>query len=117
MSDLDAVRKAFAELRDQLRYLEIALGAFVPDASLDRPHGDPTVRFAPNSWRGPDFVGKTFSKCSPEFLEALAETLTYSADNPKPDKLKYVAGNRKDSARARTWARRLRSTAAPAPPP
>jgi hypothetical protein len=111
VSDLDAVRKAFAALQARVAYLEKASQLFVDDASLDRHHGDPKVRFAPKSWRGPDFVGKTFSKCSPEFLESLAEALTWAANNPKPDKAKYAEGNRTDAARCRSWARRIRAKA------
>ena len=117
MSDLDAVRKAFAALQARVAYLERASGLFADDASLDKPHGDPKVKFAPNSWRGPNFVEKSFSKCSPEFLEALAEALSWAADHPKPGKEKYVAGNRMDAARARSWARRLRAKAQGTTPP
>ncbi len=122
--DEEALRKAFAALQARVVYLERETGLFAPDASLDRPKGDPKVKFAPRDWRGPNFVGKNFSQCSPDFLEALASALSWAADNPQPGKEKYSAFNRKDGARARSWARRIRAkaeaaapAASPPPPP
>jgi len=112
----DALRKAFKDLRDRVAYLESASGLFASDSDLDSQYGDEQIRFSPKSFRGPDYTGKRMSQCSPEFLEALAEAMTYAANNPKPDKLKYVAGNRRSAARARTHARRIRSGVVPPPP-
>jgi hypothetical protein len=116
--DEDALRAAFAGLRSRLDYIEVALGIYVRDEDLDKPKGDPTVRFAPRDWRGENYVQRRYSQCSPEFLESLAESLTWSANNPPsdPEKLekhqKFAPGNRLDACRARTWARRLRRQAA-----
>jgi hypothetical protein len=112
----DALRKAFKDLRDRVAYLESASGLFASDSDLDSQYGDEQIRFSPKSFRGPDYTGKRMSQCSPEFLEALAEAMTYAANNPKPDKLKYVAGNRRSAARARGWSRRLRAGVVPPPP-
>lgn len=84
-------------------------GAIASDADLDGKYGNPTVRFNPKRWEGDGFTGKNYSDCSPDFLDILAEALDYSADNPTAGKEKYVEGNRKDAARARGWAKRLRS--------
>lgn len=114
--DEKAMREAYAALRARVAYLEEASGLFAPDTSLDRPKGDPVVRFPPRSWQGPDFSGKRYSQCSPEFLECLASFLTWAADHPKEGKEQYASSNRLDAARARSWARRLRAkTAAPVP--
>lgn len=116
MIDEDAMRAAFVALRARVEYLERASGLFAPDASLDRPNGNPKVKFAPRDWRGPNFVGKSFSQCSPEFLEVLAESLSWAADNPTEGKEKFASYNRLDAARARSWARRIRSKAIAATP-
>jgi hypothetical protein len=116
MIDEAALRAAYADLRARVAYLEKASGLFADDASLDRPKGDPKVNFSPKAWRGPNFVGKNFSQCTPDFLEALADALTWAADNPKPGAdPKFIGWNRLDAARARSWARRVRSQRAAAP--
>jgi hypothetical protein len=77
------------------------------DRDLDGPHGDPTVRFKPRDWNGEDFKGCKYSTCSPEFLDVLADALEYfAAKGSDPKKAGY---DRKDAARARGWARRIRS--------
>lgn len=116
MIDEKALRAAYAELRARVSYLEAASGLFASDEDLDGRNGDPVVKFAPRQWTGDVFVGRPFSECSPEFLEMLAESLQYAADNPKPDKEKYAPYNRRDAARARSWARRIRSRPVVAPP-
>ena len=119
--DEGALRQAFADLRTRIAYIERALGLFVSDADLDKPRGNIKVGFDPRNWRGPSHKGKRASDCSPEFLEAYAESLTWMAEHPKTDPdgavdLKKSSYNRLDAARARSWARRLRQAkAAPAP--
>ena len=115
--DEGALRQAFADLRTRIAYIERALGLFVSDADLDKPRGNIKVGFDPRNWRGPSHKGKRASDCSPEFLEAYAEALLWMSEHPKPDADPKKAGfNRTDSARARSWARRLRQAkAAPAP--
>lgn len=88
--------------------LAAASGLFASDKELDGPNGDPQVKFPPRNWAGPDCKGRKFSECPPEFLDALAEALSYSAKNPKVGKEKYAKWNELDAARARSWARRLR---------
>jgi hypothetical protein len=115
--DEKAIREAYAKLAARVEALERLSGMFVSDKDLDDPRfGDPVVKFDVRSWRGPSYVGKKFSQCSPDFLEALAESLQYSAEHPKEGKEKYAAFNRKDAARARTHARRIRSGVVPPPP-
>lgn len=119
--DEEAMRAAYAELRDRVRFLEAiltSLGLLVSDDALDQPKGDPKVRFMPRDWRGEDFTGKTYSECSPDFLERMASTLQWTADNPPRDPAqlekhqRFERSNRLDAARARSWSRRLRAVAA-----
>lgn len=115
---LDPVRRAFAELRARIEHLEIATGCFVSEDTLDRPKGDPVVRFIPAGWKGSqDFKGQPFSKCPPALLEALAAALRAMAEAPAEGKEKYAGHNRRTAALARTWARRLRRAGAAARPP
>ena len=115
--DEKAMRAAYAELRARVTYIETALGIFASEDDLTGPRGDPAVRFELKGWKGENFVQKRYSQCSPDFLEALAKSLTWSVNNPPsdPEKLekhkKYASGNRKDIALARTWARKLRAEA------
>jgi hypothetical protein len=114
--DEEALRRAFAELRARVAFIERSLGLFVDDAALDKPRANIKVGFDPRNWKGPSFKGKRASECSPEFLEAYAEALSWMAAHPKegadPKKSEY---NRLDSARARSWSRRLRSQTASSP--
>jgi hypothetical protein len=115
--DEKAMREAYAKLAARVEALERLSGMFVSDKDLDDPRfGDPVVKFDVRSWRGPSYVGKKFSQCPPDFLEALAESLQYSAEHPKEGKEKYAAFNRKDAARARSWSRRIRAGVVPPPP-
>lgn len=111
-----ALQREILGLRTRMAALEAATGLFESDEMLDRPKGDPKVNFPPRSWRGPDFTGKRFSECSPEFLDAMAEVLTWAADNPREGKERFAVGNRLDAKRARAWARRLRGKVAPTTP-
>jgi hypothetical protein len=95
-------------LSARMAALEAASGLFVPDDVLDKKGGNPQVRFSPKRWRGDDYKGCLYSECEPAFLDELAETLCWMADNPQPGKEQYAANNRKDAARARSWGRRIR---------
>ena len=107
--DLLTLAKRLNHMAARVDAMEAASGFFAADKELDGPKGDPSVKFAPHGWVGPDFKGRAYSQCTPEFLDALAESLAYSAKNPKPGKEKYSAWNELDAARARGWARRLRN--------
>jgi hypothetical protein len=107
--DEAAMRKAFAALKARVDYLERASGLFATDDDLDGQYGNPQIKFSPRSWSGENFTGKRFSETTAEFLDVFAETLQYSADNPKEGKEKYAKYSRVDAGRARAWARRLRA--------
>lgn len=89
------------------------------ERDLDSEHGSPEVKKNPKGWDGDDFVGKRLHECSPEFLDAYAKHADNLAqwldgkgqagemgNNGKP-----IDGywKRKDAARARGWAKRLRA--------
>lgn len=91
-----------------------------PDSDLDGQYGDPIVKAAdPRDWTGPTQKGKRFSECSSEYLELVASRLDYFADQAeKENKLtstgKPVAPfNRREAARARGWAKRVREGRVP----
>lgn len=87
----------------------------VADArDLDGQYGNPDVRFKPRDWTGPDFTGRKYSQCSPEFLDMLASALDYFADKDEAEGKLTAKGKpaapfrRSDAARARGWAARIR---------
>jgi hypothetical protein len=91
-------------------------GDVAPDSDLDGEHGNPVIRRDPKRWEGESMVGRCYSDTSPEFLDCLAGFLEWSAKNPREGKEKYADYDRRDAARARGWAKRLRAgwRAAPA---
>ncbi len=100
-------------------------GPVAPDADLDGPYGNPPVKFNPRDWTGESCKGLTFSECPAEFLDMLAETFDYFAQKAEEKNEMTTSGKpvapykRKDAARARGWARRIRAgykppTSAPA---
>ena len=89
----------------------------VADAGdLDGQYGDPVIRAKdPKEWRGAPQNGKPFSACPPAYLDLVASRLDYFADKAEQDGTLTASGkpvapfNRRDAARARGWAARLRS--------
>lgn len=86
-------------------------GEVASDSDLDGEHGNPVVRKDPKLWKGASFEGKKFSQCSPEYLESVASLCDWKAkkNDADPEKQKYAAYDRRDAARARGWARRIRA--------
>lgn len=89
-------------------------------ADLDSPHGNPELHFSPRDWNGDNYKGKRFSECPPELLDLVASSLDYFATKAD-EKNETTAGGkplgpykRKDAARARGWAKRLRDGWVPA---
>lgn len=87
--------------------------AVASDADLDSKHGDPKVTFTPRDWSGSGFKNHRMSECPPEFLDMLAETLDYFAQRAEETNETYndkptAPYKRKDAARARGWANRMR---------
>lgn len=87
------------------------------DADLDNPkYGDPVIKAAdPRDWTGASQKGNRFSQCPPEYLDLLADRLDYFAEKAEKEGKLTSSGkpvapfNRKDAARARGWAARLRN--------
>lgn len=87
------------------------------DADLDSQWGNPQVRKNPPRWQGQDCTGLHYADCPPEFLDTLAGFLDWQAG--KADEKNEMANNgkprstylRKDAARCRGWAARIRAKA------
>lgn len=85
------------------------------DRDLDGKYGDPAVKFNPRDWAGESCKGLRMSECPPDFLETLASTFDYFAQQAEKngemtDRGKPVADfKRADAARARGWAQRNRN--------
>lgn len=78
-----------------------------PASELDSQYGDPLVPFEVSGH--PGCKGMRMSLATPEALEELAETLEYMARYPRQGKERFAPNNRRDAARARGWAKRLRA--------
>jgi hypothetical protein len=95
------------------------------DRDLDSQYGNPELRLKkmPRDWAGPSYTGRRFSDCPPELLDLVADMFDYFAQkaeetgethNGKP----VAPYKRKDAARARGWAKRIRDGKhTPAEPP
>lgn len=95
-------------------------GAVADDRDLDSQYGNPKVTFNPRDWPGVSCKGRQMSDCPAEFLDLLASALEYFADQAEEKNEKTNTGNpvapykRKDAARARGWAKRIREGRVPA---
>lgn len=85
------------------------------DRDLDSQYGDPFIKAKdPRDWTGDSMLGRPFSECPPEYLDLLADRFDYFAEQAEAEGRTTSAGkpvapyNRKDAARARGWAKRLR---------
>lgn len=119
----------YKALMDKLTNIELMIGQsyrgssaddgepIAPDSDLDGKHGDPTIKFDPREkyWTGASCVGLRYSECPEEYLLAMAKYQDACAymkrKDGNEDKAKY---NERDAARARGWAKRLRSGWRPA---
>jgi hypothetical protein len=112
MNDLETrVAKLEAEVA-ALRANGIDRNAVADDADLDSQYGNPTIRFDPREkyWAGVSYVGKTFSQCPAEYLDAQAKYLSAAAYMARKNGEDKKAGYKdKDAARARGWAKRVRA--------
>lgn len=88
--------------------------AVADERDLLGKYGDPQVTFNPRDWSGPSYKRARFSECPAPFLDMLADTLDYFADQAERTDERTNAGKpvadfkRKDAARARGWAKRIR---------
>jgi len=92
-------------------------GAVANDRELDSDYGDPVVRKDPKRWNvdvNGSYAGCNFSECPPDYLDALADLFDWMGDKDEEDGKMYKGKpssvyKRKDAARARGWAKRLRA--------
>lgn len=115
--DRKELAAAFAALSDAAARVCRALGGnpvaapavTVSDADLDGPHGRPKIRLNPRDWKGESCKDRSCELCPPEFLDLYAETLDYFAGkNAEKGDAKKAGYDRRDAARIRAWAARLR---------
>jgi len=95
--------------------------AIANDADLDSQYGDPIIKAKdPRDWTGEPQKGKRFSQCPAEYLDQVADRLDFFAKKAEENNSLTAAGkpvapfNRKDAARARGWAKRIRDGYKPA---
>lgn len=127
LTEIDSARAALTRLEANIRAAagmaphalhEAAAPAIADDADLDSQYGNPEIKRNPPRWQGQDCVGLKYSDCPPDFLETLAGFLDWQAG--KADEKNETANNgkprslylRKDAARARGHAARIRAKAA-----
>lgn len=91
------------------------------DRDLDSQYGDPVLKFSPRDWTGDSYKDCKFSRCPPDLLDMVANTLDYFAEQAEAKGELTSSGKpvgpykRKDAARARGWAARIRSGKVPVP--
>lgn len=118
---IESLSKRVAQVEAFIAGLRAYLGGSAPGGGiiatatdLDGRYGDPTVKVTPRDWKGIPRKGERMSRCEPEFLDMLAETLEHFASKNDASGAKASNGkpksfyDRADAARARGWAKRLR---------
>lgn len=99
-------------------------GSVASDEELDDKFGNLPIKKnpSPKYWKGESFVGRPFSECDPDYLDAFAkwkEASVYMKEKDialipdgeeKKTQAKYAGFDRKDAARARGWAARIRKS-------
>jgi hypothetical protein len=90
--------------------------AVAPDTDLDGEYGNPVIKAKdPRDWSGPTMNGRRLSECPAEYLDLLAARYDYFADQQELSNEQTTSGKprapytRREAARARGWARRLRA--------
>jgi hypothetical protein len=109
------LRSIDSSLKQLLRQSAQAIPATVADdRDLDGKWGDPQVKFLPRDWTGDDYKNYRFSECPPALLDMLADAFDYFARKAEESGETYngkptAPYKRKNAARARGWAKRLRN--------
>ena len=123
----DAPRATAQDVIDVLRSIDASLKQLVArqpkppadvasDSDLDGQWGDPVIRAKdPRDWTGESQLGKPFSACPALYLDLVASRLDFFAEKAEAENTLTTGGkpvapyNRRDAARARGWAQRLRN--------
>lgn len=114
---MSASAETIALLKSIDASLKALVRATVPEvADLDGPHGDPIVKaVSPRDWLGDDMKGRRFSQCPAVYLDLVASRLDHFAEKAAAKNELTQEGQprepylRKDAARARGWAARIRA--------
>lgn len=110
MLTLESLAAEIAVLKAQVASLSAAKArpaSTLPPPDIDGQYGNPEIRKDPPRWKGPSYVGRTYSKCPSDYLRELAGFLQWKAGkNDEDGKAKYAEYDRKDAARALAWAER-----------
>lgn len=118
---MTSIDERLAATERRLATVESILESLRP-VDLSDKYADFTVRRSPPQWLssgGEDYTGQPISTTTPEFCEAIASFLDWTAQKDEEKNHSYVnnAGKtvfpapyaRKDAARARAWAAKLRA--------
>lgn len=112
---LSVLQSIDATLKQLLARFPTAPPAVADDADLDGPYGDPVIQQKdPRDWKGATMIGRRYSQCPPDYLDMFASRLDFFAEVAEKEGRKTSNGkdvapfNRRDAARARGWAKRLR---------
>jgi hypothetical protein len=113
---IDTLKSIDASLKQLLALHRAAKGPEIAsDADLDSQWGDPIVRTKdPRDWSKESQLGKPFSECPAEYLDLVASRLDFFAEKAEAENTLTTGGkpvapyNRRDAARARGWAARIR---------
>lgn len=94
-------------------------GAVADDADLDSQWGDPVIKKDPPRWKGNSYAGSKMSECPADYLEAVARLFDWMASkddeqgktwtNKKGEEVPASSFKKKDAARARGWAQRIKA--------
>ncbi len=113
---IDTLKSIDASLKALLALQRGAQPALVAsDSDLDGQWGDPVIRAKdPRDWTGESQLGKPFSECPAPYLDLVAARLDFFAEKADAEQALTTSGkpvapyNRRDAARARGWAARIR---------
>lgn len=113
---IDVLTSIESLLKQLVKQSGQASATVASDSDLDGKYGDPEIKARdPRDWTGPSMQGRRFSECPAEYLDMVAERLDYFAEQAEEEGKTTSSGkpvapyNRKDAARARGWAARIRS--------
>jgi hypothetical protein len=103
-----------------LMSIDAKLGALLVALApkVDEPQGDPVIKAkSPKDWCGDDMAGRKMSECPPAYLDMVAARADHFAQkNADAGDATKAGYDRRDAARARAWAAKLRAGYVPPTP-